>query len=499
MMHLSWRGYNYFPYERELALREVRTLLGCDDPCHDDDGLLVPALLSDQATARRLTYFSGSRSEASFVPTLQADLEVAAKAGRSRQATRYSVHGLHEYKGKFNPQVARAILNIYGIREGDRILDPFCGSGTTLVECAHLGAEGFGTDINPLAVFLSNVKLDALALPFATLERGLQRVLSDFADRKRRAVTQDARGRYLQSWFDDEPLLEIEALKQSIVRKGGKSATLMLAIASDLLRDYSQQEPQDLRVRRRTTPLPETSVGDAFRAAAERFLNKLASSQAVLGTIPRKGHIALGDVTQGALPDLAGAPFDMAVTSPPYAMALPYIDTQRLSLVWLGLAEPERIRSLEAELIGSREMATLERRDVDGRLKANADRLPRKQARLCIELADALGPADGFRRKAVPTLLYRYFAGMRESFRNVRKVMKPGAPYALIIGHNHTVLSGQRFDIDTPVHLADIAASVGWEIVEATPLQTYRRYGLHAGNAIGAETLLVVRRSVGSV
>ena len=70
---------------------------------------------------------------------------------------------------------------------------------------------------------------------------------------------------------------------------------------------------------------------------------------------------------------------------------------------------------------------------------------------------------------------------------------RKGAPYALIVGHNHTVLSGVRRDIDTPSHLVSLAQSAGWLLEEAVPLQTYPRYGLHAVNAVEAETLLILR------
>ena len=80
-----------------------------------------------------------------------------------------------------------------------------------------------------------------------------------------------------------------------------------------------------------------------------------------------------------------------------------------------------------------------------------------------------MGATDGFRRKAVPTLIYRYMAQMRDGFVSVRKLLRKEAPYALIVGHNHTVLSGVRRDIDTPSHLASLAKSVGWTIDETNP------------------------------
>lgn len=354
-----------------------------------------------------------------------------------------------------------------------------------------------GTDINPMAVFLSNAKLVSLAIPATDLARAISCVLKDFARSRSRDAGFDVseRREYLASWFEDAILATIERLRLSIQEKAGACAPVLLALASDLLRDYSLQDPKDLRIRRRMSPLPSTPFIDAFTSACDRYVGRIAASQEVLGILPQQSQAVLGDVTRGVLDKEIAGFFDMAVTSPPYAMALPYIDTQRLSLAWLGLAEPSRIRALEGELVGSREVATSSRIDLERRLSDNLGRLPNAQIEACAQLFAALGPSDGFRRRAVPALLYRYMVNMRDSFTKVAAVMQAGAPYALIVGHNHTVLSHVRYDIDTPAHLAGLANSAGWLIEEATPLQTYRRYGLHASNAVEAETLLVLRRA----
>ena len=185
--------------------------------------------------------------------------------------------------------------------------------------------------------------------------------------------------------------------------------------------------------------------------------------------------------------------FDAAVTSPPYATALPYIDTQRLSLIWLELLEAGGIHELESNLIGSREIRGSARRKVLEAQGTNAAGLPARDAEFCSMLQQAIGPSDGFRRKAVPSLLYRYFAGMRDCFAAIHQVMKPGAPFGLIVGHNHTVLGGVRYDINTPAHLANLAEDTGWAIEEVLELQAYQRYGYHMNNAVSAESLITLR------
>ena len=104
-----------------------------------------------------------------------------------------------------------------------------------------------------------------------------------------------------------------------------------------------------------------------------------------------------------------------------------------------------------------------------------------------------VGSEDGFRRQAVPVLLYRYFVSMMRSFRAIRGNIRSKAPFALIVGHNHTILGGVRCDIDTPAHLASLASHCGWTVEETVPLQTYRRYGYHVNNAVSAESLLILQ------
>ncbi len=491
-MLLSWHDYSYYPYERELAAREVAALFGCPALREIPGGIELTGVEGNEP-ANRLTYFASMASDWAITETLQSKLESAARAGRTRQATRYSVHGLHEYKGKFNPQVAKALLNIFRVRSGGQVLDPFCGSGTTLVECAHNRIVGFGTDVNPFAVFLANAKLHALVTPVTELRAAHKRLSRFLAVSSRRIDSvSDTRSSYLQSWFTPEILGDIETIRTGIGDTTGPNAPVFLALASNLLRDYSLQDPNDLRTRRRRTPLPDIPFFDAFATACTRFFGRLEAAQAILGTeLPP----ASAEQRDAATLSPDASPFDAAITSPPYAMALPYIDTQRLSIVWLGLVKPSEVTRLESELIGSREFRRYVRNTTTVALKENSGRLPEAEALFCRRLLDALTSRDGFRRQAVPALLYRYLVSMRSCFRAIRDVMRPGAPFALIVGHNHTTLGGVRYDIDTPAHLAAIAVDTGWSLEERLPLQTYRRYGYHVSNAVRNETLVILRNS----
>jgi site-specific DNA-methyltransferase (cytosine-N4-specific) len=493
---LLWHRYRYYPYERVLGRREIKALLPNVELVESGKGVRLFGNFDPEA-AKQLVYFAGAVSPVGHVdPTTQGLLERVNGNGVNRQSTRYSAHGLHEYKGKFNPQVPRAILNIFGVRPGSRVIDPFCGSGTSLLECVHSGMKAVGTDINPLAVFLANAKLDAIHIPVDAHRRALDATLKRRKTVKRpRATPEDARCAYLRSWFDVDIFDLIERLRISIEREGSKSAPPLLAIASNLLRDYSLQDPNDLRIRRRKDSIPEKPFHEAFEEAAIQFLSKLEDAQGILSRTPNGSRALLLDsrTLRPGLPGIGPARFDCAITSPPYATALPYIDTQRLSLVWLGLISPSEILPLEARLVGSREVRGQSKRELLGHLLNNDARIPAAQANYCRELQMALSERDGFRRQAVPLLLYRYFAGMARVFQALRPLMKKNAPFALVVGHNHTVLGGRRFDIDTPAHLASIALACGWAHDETIPLQTYQRYGYHMENAVSGEGLVIVR------
>jgi len=437
-------------------------------------------------------------SDGTIKPTDQAQLEASdmLNGKKRRQSTRYSVHGLHEYKGKFNPQVVRGVLNILGVSERSLLLDPFCGSGTSLVEAAHMGITSIGVDLNPLAVYITNAKLQALAsvpsdlqVEFAEICASVETEVADFC------YVEDGFGRYLSRWFPDEVLAYIETLRSVVREKSTITGQIHLAIASSLLRDYSFQEPTDLRIRRRKSDLPVVPFPKAFSIAAKRFFESLSRAQSIVGRNSLESQaFVLDNGNLGTNEHTKNLRFNAVITSPPYATALPYIDTYRLSLVWLRLVSAGELGGLEASVTGSREFRGGERKDWQTTLSENRLNLPGKLWETCMHLQNSLGEIDGFRRRDVPILLYRYLAHMKDAFAAVRAVTQVGAPFALIVGSNHSSIGGARKEIDTPQLLLGLANETGWEIQTQVALEVYQRYGIHSANSVQSESLIVLRR-----
>lgn len=500
-VNLYLHAYSYFPYEKELARREIRQMAGVPELSQTARCIRLPSSV-DLKKLRALTYVAEIVAAGARFSTFQHELEESQRRVTGlgkRQATRYSVHGLHEYKGRFNPQIVRFLLNYLGSSKRTKVLDPFCGCGTTLIEAAFQGMTAIGVDMNPLAVFLCNAKLRALAMPASVIEATLRAVLNRLKKPRapRFSKASDIRLSYLANWFPADTLAQLENLRASLPEHGGRAETVLLSLASDLLRDYSLQEPSDLRIRRRICPLPSEPFLSALETKALAFLRNLGAAQEVTGLLEVDSKAVVADsrdlldsVQRNSLPSR----YDLVITSPPYATALPYIDTQRLSLVWLGLCSADEIRHLDAEAVGSREMRD-KSTDWQRRLTENADSLPAHLASFCRKLQTTLSTRDGFRRQAVPALIYRYFADMRRVLVGLPKVLHKNAKLAFLVGPNHTTLSGVRFAIDTPSALALIACELGFRVREVIPLQTYQRYALHQQNSIRGENLTIMERT----
>ncbi|NDK54783.1 TRM11 family SAM-dependent methyltransferase [Pontibacter fetidus] len=494
-VNLFWHKYKFFPYEKKLAIREIQTLLVPERIDEYPERVTVTAP-QNRNNLEKLVYFSHTQTNGALIETEQFQYENGARANirLKKQNTRYSAHGLHEYKGKFNPQVVRSLYNIFGIQEGSLVLDPFCGSGTSLVEAAHQNIRAVGTDINPLAAFIANTKLNSLQINIAELREAKEQLFRNYTTIREgyELPEHDVRLTYLNDWFPYNILLDIEAFRLSTNDLPEAQRNVFLVIASNLLRDYSLQEPGDLRIRRRRTPLPETPFKEALLTAVEGSIVNLESFQVQFGVLETENHALNLDIRNAIPNENIRGGFDFAITSPPYATALPYIDTQRLSLVWLDMISAREIKNLESDLIGSREFKLkAEEKAWSENLATNTLDLPEEIYNFCFRLYSMLTPTDGFRKKALPSLLYRYFKDMSLAFTSVHNLLNDGGHFALIVGHNHTKIGGVRTDIDTPYFLGILGESLGFQIHEITPLEAYQRYGLNASNAVEKESLIV--------
>jgi hypothetical protein len=490
------------PFEAEMARLELAAVAGGTSQWVDgvlsvqacESPEVVDALRLRLGLSRAVV---GQRGQES---TFQHLLEASAGGGR-RKSTSHALHGLHAYKGKFYPQLARALLNICGVRAGERVLDPFAGCGTTLLEAAFLGASGVGVDANPLAALVAATKLRLLRAVPKNLALRLKEVES-YDGETSHLPDED----YMARWFPATNLADLRRLiggVDSLPRGVARDAAKVLL--SSVLRECSMQDPAQLRVyRRRDGQVPR--LAERFAMAAENLVRDLGALKAILKesrVAPSRDVEVIHGDSRNLCRLLEPGSISAIVTSPPYANALPYIDTDRLSLRALGLLPPGGQRVAEQRLIGNREVSDRDVRSTEVLLRdalASSTWLP-DELRVVLRKTTIVAAQDtsGFRRRRTPALLYSYFRDMRQVLEGAAVVLQSGAPVAMVVGDN-TVMgpTGEPLVVPTTRILTEIAGQSGLEL-EQQYSKRLTSFGasttVHQRNAMAEEQVLLFRNS----
>ena len=254
--------------------------------------------------------------------------------------TRYGPHGLHPYPAKFIPQVPRHLLRSLYPGEDTFILDPFCGSGTTLVEAALAGCPSIGVDLNPLACLIAKVKTTRLE---TSLADAAAHVVGSA-----RSNPEIPRIPRLDHWFSAGAQLGLASLVEQIDRWPEQDLrdALRIALSSIVVR-VSRQE-SDTRYAAVDNEVDVTDVHYLFQAAADRIGKALASTWGPLIRHPQplllhQDILQIEDPTR--LPRIS-----LVITSPPYPNAYEYWLYHKYRMYWLGM-DPLTVRKHE---IGAR-------------------------------------------------------------------------------------------------------------------------------------------------
>ena len=193
---------------------------------------------------------------------------------------------------------------------------------------------------------------------------------------------------------------------------------------------------------------------------------------------------------------LDDASIDLVLTSPPYAMALPYIDTDRLSLLTLFGASSSARRPLEQELTGSREISTTEKNFLEQRLEED-DSLPKICRDFIRKIYSQVSASEeaGFRKLNMPALLFRFLGDMASAFGQIHRVCRQGAEAMIVIGDSRMTIDNKEIRIPTTDHVEAIAKGRGFSIVERMDISVTTENLLHIGNAITKNVVLRLRKA----
>lgn len=255
-----------------------------------------------------------------------------------RRRTKH-VHRLHPYLGKFIPQLVEIFLRKY---RPSLVVDPFCGSGTTLVEAQTLGIESFGSDISEFNCLLSEVKTGAYDVAQVEWEirDALERSCPDTPDRLLESGCDYAASSYLRDWFAPQALAELLSYRavihnyryqdvlKIILSRSARSARMTTHFNLDFPKK-PQLEPYECYKHSRICR--PTQNARQFLKRYSLDTAKRIKEFAGLQT-EAKAKVVCGDSRFIQFPQC-----DLVVTSPPYVGLIDYHEQHRYAYELLGL------------------------------------------------------------------------------------------------------------------------------------------------------------------
>jgi len=285
-----------FIYELSLAELELKAL-GVDFEV--TNGLREFRILNKSDESKELIKRKGSYYK--NVNGEFTDYFKIIQNNQTRSVNQYLTHWIYPYKGKFHPQMIRALLNIIGLKEGDTALDPFSGSGTTGLEAQLLGINFIGIDISPLCVIQGRVKTESIYV-IDEIKKIKNEVLSNIV--LNLFQTNEDYYNFLYKLSKDERVKNFYILAR------------LLAISDNSRRnrDYVNSFLKNV---------------DLMLASVKDYIQIKEKLRLKLGDV----KIEVGDSRNIKLPDNS---VDGIITSPPYSIALDYIQNDIHSLKDLG-------------------------------------------------------------------------------------------------------------------------------------------------------------------
>lgn len=261
----------------------------------------------------------------------------------------YGTHGFHRYVGRFPSHLIRSLINAFGANENDVILDPFSGSGTTLVESRMLGIPAIGIEISPLSAMISRVKSQFSLTPIngAELIDSLSKFYNtkweEFYDQRSADLInhQDVLNRpgnaipkfaNIERWFTPEALLGTSIVVEYILYQKGYVKDFLTIALSAKMRSIGNVDVDVVRAEYRKTPRENVNVLKLMKSQIQKMLKGINDTLSYCSNVlldESSVQVIENNVLATDLPDQS---VSHIITSPPYGVeSLSYLRTHLLS------------------------------------------------------------------------------------------------------------------------------------------------------------------------
>ncbi len=436
-----------------------------------------------------LLSYSMSKTHTSGVQTFQKPISINSRPHRNGELNKLSeedrpVHDWYRFVLSFPPHLVCHYLKSFGVERSQCVLDPFCGTGTTLVECKKHGIPSAGIEANRMAYFASSVKIDWSPAPdrllhhaetvanavLKTLEReGIPdeySLFSPFTGPQRvplRTLPEEQAKLLLSDSLSPLPMHKTLVLLDHIelLRNDALYAHERLALAKALVTSIGNLSfgPEvGVGTIKEDCPVVSPWLAEIKQMVVDlREMNKLKE-------IPATIHQADARDLAGLFPPNS---IDAVITSPPYPNEKDYTRTTRLESVMLGfLKNKADLQALKRTLVRSN-TRNVYREDRDDRWVEKHEEISRIANQIETRRIE-MGKTSGFERMyARVTKLY--FGGMARHLSELRNILRSGAYLAYVVGDQASYL---RVMIRTGQLLADIAQSLGYEVIRIDLFRT---------------------------
>jgi DNA methylase len=380
----------------------------------------------------------------------------------------HAAHDWYRFVLSFPAHIVRDYLGSWNLPLNRTVLDPFCGTGTTIVEAQKHGWYGIGVDRNPVAHFATSTKLDWSPHPEALLKhaemvaRVAQERLSN-ANAPRR-LKAEAHKLLLTDSISLLPLHKLLTLKEVLdeLHNPTFAAHELLSLVKIAVMSAS-----NLRFG------PEVGVSSKKKLDSDVIEDWLIAMCAMAGDLYalqniniKQGSAILGDsrsVSSLLEPDSVDAVF----SSPPYPNEKDYTRTTRLEAVLLNFLESKSdLRALKKGLLRSN-TRNVYKEDTDDEFVTSFDSIQSIANTIEFRRLE-LEKTSGF-EKLYARVTKLYFGGLARHLSDLKSALRPGAKLAFVVGDQASYL---RVLIPTGQLLAEIAVSLGYELIRIDLFRT---------------------------